>query len=104
MTSAVPSALVGLTAGFGMEPGGPPPRKPPTTFCVLHPLGFPTGCFHKLLVFFKYIAVYVAFTSHGALCVPHTLALEAIVVSAPTLTLQGGGGAYQMMRCEALDH
>ncbi|GAP61651.1 hypothetical protein ARMA_0074 [Ardenticatena maritima] len=27
---AVPSALVGLTAGFGMGPGVPPPRKSPT--------------------------------------------------------------------------
>jgi hypothetical protein len=24
VSSAVPSALMGLTAGFGMEPGGPP--------------------------------------------------------------------------------
>ncbi len=28
---AVPSALVGLTAGFGMGPGVPPPRKSPTS-------------------------------------------------------------------------
>ena len=26
---AVSSALVGLTSGFGMEPGGPPPRQSP---------------------------------------------------------------------------
>lgn len=27
---ALPSTLVGLTAGFGMEPGVPPPLLPPT--------------------------------------------------------------------------
>ena len=31
MTPPVPSALTGLTAGFGMGPGGPPPLQPPTT-------------------------------------------------------------------------
>ena len=31
VTSAVPSALTGLTTGFGMRPGGPLPRMPPTS-------------------------------------------------------------------------
>src|SRR4051812_41966643 len=31
LTSAVPSALVGLASGFGMGPGVPPPPQPPTT-------------------------------------------------------------------------
>ena len=37
---AVPSALVSLTAGFGMEPGGPSPLKPPTHthFSFIHKL------------------------------------------------------------------
>ena len=30
MSRAVPSALVGLTTGFGMGPGGPPPLSSPT--------------------------------------------------------------------------
>ncbi len=30
----VPSALAGLTAGFGKEPGVPPPLKSPITFAV----------------------------------------------------------------------
>ena len=33
---AVPSALVSLTAGFGMEPGGPSPLKPPTHTLLVH--------------------------------------------------------------------
>ena len=32
--SAVPSALEGLTSGFGMEPGVPPPLLPPDTFHI----------------------------------------------------------------------
>ena len=31
ITIAVPSALTGLTAGFGMEPGGPPSPLSPTS-------------------------------------------------------------------------
>ena len=38
VTRAVPSALVSLTAGFGMEPGGPSPLEPPTHLLALAPL------------------------------------------------------------------
>ncbi len=34
-TGAVSSAQVGLTAGFGMGPGGPPPRGSPTLLTPL---------------------------------------------------------------------
>ena len=34
IASAVPSALEGLTAGFGMEPGMTPPPLPPKIQCI----------------------------------------------------------------------
>jgi len=36
VTRILPSALAGLTAGFGMGPGVPPPLLSPTAFSLIH--------------------------------------------------------------------
>ena len=41
VAQAVPSAVEGLTAGFGMEPGVSPPLWPPEICSVVFYLGFP---------------------------------------------------------------